>query len=170
MIQPQLTAYHFSGPPEPVLLDVQSILPERILLLDAYFYVVIFHGQTVATWRKAGYHTQAEHAAFAQLLLAPQAEAKEILTRRFPVPRLVDCDHQGSQVGRWRVLRGSGGEPMGGTLGGFASPWERAGTGTASARAARGGTLWGAAGLGGAWVALEKGWRQAAIAQSNQGG
>ena len=98
MIQPQLTAYHFSGPPEPVLLDVQSILPERILLLDAYFYVVIFHGQTVATWRKSGYHTQPEHAAFAQLLLAPQQEAKEILTRRFPVPRLVDCDYQGSQV------------------------------------------------------------------------
>ena len=98
MIQPQLTAYHFSGPPEPVLLDVQSILPERILLLDAYFYVVIFHGQTVATWRKAGYHNQPEHAAFAQLLQAPQQEAKEILTRRFPVPRLVDCDYQGSQA------------------------------------------------------------------------
>ncbi len=38
MIQPTLTAYHFEGPPEPVLLDVQSILPERILLLDAFFY------------------------------------------------------------------------------------------------------------------------------------
>jgi hypothetical protein len=38
MIQPQLTAYHFNGPPEPVLLDVQSVLPERILLLDAFFY------------------------------------------------------------------------------------------------------------------------------------
>lgn len=98
MIQPQLTAYHFNGPPEPVLLDVQSILPERILLLDAYFYIVIFHGQTIATWRKAGYHTQAEHAAFAQLLQAPQDEAKEIMVRRFPAPRLVDCDYQGSQV------------------------------------------------------------------------
>ena len=40
MIQPQLTAYHFAGPPEPVLLDVQSILPDRILLMDAYFYGV----------------------------------------------------------------------------------------------------------------------------------
>ena len=74
MIQPQLTAYHFNGPPEPVLLDVQSILPERILLLDAYFYIVIFHGQTVATWRKAGYHMQEEHAAFAQLLQVCRAE------------------------------------------------------------------------------------------------
>ncbi|GAX77443.1 hypothetical protein CEUSTIGMA_g4888.t1, partial [Chlamydomonas eustigma] len=98
MIQPQLTAYHFNGPPEPVLLDVQSILPERILLMDAYFYVVIFHGQTMAAWKKAGYHLQQEHAAFAQLLQAPQEEAKDILMRRFPLPRLVDCDYQGSQA------------------------------------------------------------------------
>ena len=69
MIQPQLTAYHFNGPPEPVLLDVSSILPERILLLDAFFYIVIFHGTTIAQWRKAEYHLQQEHAAFAQLLL-----------------------------------------------------------------------------------------------------
>ena len=70
MIQPQLTAYTFNGPPEPVLLDVQSILPERILLLDAYFYIVIFHGQTVASWRKLGYQHQPEHAAFAAVLQA----------------------------------------------------------------------------------------------------
>jgi hypothetical protein len=42
MIQPQLTSYHFAGPPEPVLLDVQSIMPDRILLLDAYFYGACF--------------------------------------------------------------------------------------------------------------------------------
>lgn len=122
MIQPQLTSYHFAGPPEPVLLDVQSIMPDRILMLDAYFYgacvgllhitttfhhvlapmrtsmtrnhpfncctqssnsdlisthssrmphtytVVVFHGTTIALWRKSNYHLQPEHAAFAQLL------------------------------------------------------------------------------------------------------
>lgn len=61
-----------AGPPEPVLLDVSSITPDRILLLDAYFYVVVFHGSTVAQWRKAGYQDQPEHAAFKQLLQAPQ--------------------------------------------------------------------------------------------------
>ncbi len=55
MFQPQLVSYSFSGV-EPALLDVSSIQPERILLLDAYFYVVIFHGTTVAQWRKEGYH------------------------------------------------------------------------------------------------------------------
>lgn len=99
MLQPTLYAYSFNlAAPEPVLLDVTSISPDRILLLDAYFYVVVFHGSTVAQWRKAGYQNQPEHAAFKALLDAPQAEAAGILHRRFPVPRLTDCDQNGSQA------------------------------------------------------------------------
>jgi hypothetical protein len=51
-----------------VLLDVASIAPDRILLLDSYFYVVVFHGTSIAQWRKEGYHLQPEHAGFKQLL------------------------------------------------------------------------------------------------------
>ena len=51
-----------------VLLDVASISPDRILLLDSYFYVVVFHGTSIAQWRKEGYHLQPEHAGFKQLL------------------------------------------------------------------------------------------------------
>lgn len=36
--------------------------------------------------------------AFAQLLQAPQDDAKMIIKDRFPVPRLVICDQHGSQV------------------------------------------------------------------------
>ena len=43
-----------------------------VLVLDAYFSVVVFHGTTVAQWRKANYQDQPEHAAFAQLLAAPK--------------------------------------------------------------------------------------------------
>ena len=68
MLQPTLYAFAFNAAPEPVLLDVSSIAPDRILLLDAYFYIVVFHGSTVAQWRKAGYQDQPEHAAFKQLL------------------------------------------------------------------------------------------------------
>lgn len=42
---------------------------------------------------------QPEHEAFKQLLAAPQDEAKSITRRRFPVPKIVDCDQNGSQVG-----------------------------------------------------------------------
>eukprot|EP00850_Spirogloea_muscicola_P001226 SM000004S15096 [mRNA] locus=s4:1232983:1238730:+ [translate_table: standard] len=98
MIQPTLLSYSFSGEPEPALLDVASIASDRILLLDAYFSVVIFHGHTIAQWRIAQYHLQQEHQAFAQLLQAPQQDAAEIIKSRFPVPRLVDCDQNGSQA------------------------------------------------------------------------
>ena len=45
MIQPLLYAYTFNGPPEPVLLDTSSIQPDRILLMDTFFQLLIFHGE-----------------------------------------------------------------------------------------------------------------------------
>mmetsp|Transcript_1673 Transcript_1673/g.3733 ORF Transcript_1673/g.3733 Transcript_1673/m.3733 type:complete len:774 (+) Transcript_1673:53-2374(+) len=98
MLQPTLTSYSFNGPPEPALLDVASIVADKILLLDAYFQVVVFHGSTIAQWRKAEYQKRPEHAAFSQLLQTPMADAQEIIKGRFPVPRLVDCDQHGSQA------------------------------------------------------------------------
>ncbi|GKV06203.1 hypothetical protein SLEP1_g18117 [Rubroshorea leprosula] len=98
MIQPSLISYSFHSGPEPALLDVAAIAADRILLLDAYFTVVIFHGSTIAQWRKAGYHNQSEHQAFAQLLQAPRDDADAIIKERFPVPRLVICDQHGSQA------------------------------------------------------------------------
>ncbi|PHT82418.1 hypothetical protein T459_15433 [Capsicum annuum] len=98
MIQPTLTAFSFNSLPSPALLDVASIAADRILLLDAYFSVVIFHGMTIAQWRNMGYQKQPEHQAFAQLLQVPHDEAQTIIRERFPVPRLVVCDQHGSQA------------------------------------------------------------------------
>lgn len=56
--------------PVQVLLDVGSIQPDRVLLLDSYFYVVVFHGTTIAAWRKAEYHLLPEQVALKQLLEA----------------------------------------------------------------------------------------------------
>ncbi|KAI3904405.1 hypothetical protein MKW98_014585 [Papaver atlanticum] len=98
MIQPSLISYSFQSGPEPALLDVAAIAADRILLLDSYFTVVIFHGATVAMWRKAGYQHQQEHEVFAQLLKAPHDDADATIKERFPVPRLVVCDQHGSQA------------------------------------------------------------------------
>ncbi|KAI4370428.1 hypothetical protein MLD38_018782 [Melastoma candidum] len=98
MIQPSLISYSFDSIPAPALLDVSSIAADRILLLDSYFSVVIFHGMTIAQWRNMGYQNQPEHQAFAQLLQAPHDEAHMIIQGRFPVPRLVVCDQHGSQA------------------------------------------------------------------------
>uniref|UniRef100_A0A3B3R9S3 Protein transport protein SEC23 n=1 Tax=Paramormyrops kingsleyae TaxID=1676925 RepID=A0A3B3R9S3_9TELE len=98
MIQPILYAYSFNGPPEPVLLDSSSILPDRILLMDTFFQILIYHGETVAQWRKAGYQEMAEYENFRHLLQAPVDDAQEILHSRFPMPRYIDTEHGGSQA------------------------------------------------------------------------
>lgn len=98
MIQPTLMSYGFGGPPVPVLLDSISIKPDVILLLDTFFYVLIFHGETIAAWRQAGFHEQPNYENFKVLLETPKVDAQELLVDRFPVPRYVDCDHGGSQA------------------------------------------------------------------------
>ncbi|GAB4851863.1 Protein transport protein S23 E [Ancistrocladus abbreviatus] len=98
MIQPSLISYSFNSPPSPALLDVASIAADRILLLDTYFSVVIFHGMTIAQWRNMGYQNDPQHQLFAQLLQAPHDDAQVIIRERFPVPRLVVCDQHGSQA------------------------------------------------------------------------
>ena len=70
MIQPTLISYTFDVPPVPVLLDSISIKPDVILLLDTFFHILIFHGETVTQWRKAGYQEQEGYEIFKELLEA----------------------------------------------------------------------------------------------------
>ncbi|XP_075242977.1 protein transport protein Sec23A-like [Convolutriloba macropyga] len=97
MIQPLLYAYSFQGP-EPVLLDSTSIKPDRILLMDTFFQVVIYHGETIAKWVQFGYQNMPEFANLRQLLQAPVDDAHEIIANRFPLPRFVQTEHEGSQA------------------------------------------------------------------------
>jgi protein transport protein SEC23 len=98
MVQPTLFSYGFEGPPLAVLLDVSSLSPDRILVLDTYFYVVVHTGTTVAQWRSQGYQDLPEHAAFKALLEAPMEKAKGIINKRLPAPILKVCDQGGSQA------------------------------------------------------------------------
>jgi len=97
MIQPTLDAYSFNGPPVPVLLTSTTIQPDIILLLDTFFRVIIWHGETIASWRKAGYHSDPKHENFKLLLQAPKDDVQLLLKKRFPAPRYVECDqHSGA--------------------------------------------------------------------------
>lgn len=98
MIQPILYSYSFNGPPEPVLLDTSSIQPDRILLMDTFFQILIYHGETIAQWRSLKYQDMPEYENFKQLLQAPVDDAQEILQTRFPMPRYIDTEHGGSQA------------------------------------------------------------------------
>jgi len=99
MIQPALDAYAFqSEEPQPALLSLSSVLPDRILLLDTFFHVVVFSGDTIAAWRKAGYQDQVGYENFKQLLEAPAEDANNTLLNRFPMPMYVVCDQGNSQA------------------------------------------------------------------------
>ncbi|KAI9293175.1 hypothetical protein K502DRAFT_325453 [Neoconidiobolus thromboides FSU 785] len=98
MIQPTLTSYAFDADPEPVLLDSISAKPDVILLLDTFFHILIWHGENLAQWRKAGYHEQEGYENFKELLEVPKADAQELLSARFPIPRYIVCDQHGSQA------------------------------------------------------------------------
>ncbi|MBE3047718.1 hypothetical protein IMZ48_35460 [Candidatus Bathyarchaeota archaeon] len=78
MIQPTLDSYTFDQVEGglPVLLDSTSIQPTHILLLDTFFHILIFHGETIAEWRKAGYQDQEGYENFATLLEQPKEDAK----------------------------------------------------------------------------------------------
>lgn len=77
MIQPTLDSYTFDQDgSQPVLLDSTSIQPTHILLLDTFFHILIFHGETVAEWRKAGYQDQEGYENFASLLEQPKEDAR----------------------------------------------------------------------------------------------
>lgn len=77
MIQPTLDSYTFDQEGSvPVLLDSASIQPTHILLLDTFFQILIFHGETMAQWRKAGYQDQEDYANFKTLLEQPKEDAR----------------------------------------------------------------------------------------------
>lgn len=77
MIQPTLDSYTFDQEGStPVLLDSTSIQPQTILLLDTFFHILIFHGETMAEWRKAGYQDMEGYENFKELLEAPKEDAK----------------------------------------------------------------------------------------------
>ena len=84
MIQPTLMSYGLDTPPEPVLLDSVSIQPMTVLLLDTFFHILIFHGENVASWRKAGYHEQEGYENLVTLLKDPQEDAQVRLLFSFP--------------------------------------------------------------------------------------
>jgi protein transport protein SEC23 len=77
MIQPTLDSYTFDQDGAvPVLLDSTSIQPQTILLLDTFFHILIFHGETMAEWRKAGYQDMEGYENFKELLESPKEDAR----------------------------------------------------------------------------------------------
>jgi protein transport protein SEC23 len=98
MIQPALLSY---SPEEsdyvPVLLEAENMKSDRVLLLDAYFFICIWYGEDVCKWREAGYQDQPEYENIKNMLDNPVDYAQNIIAERMPVPRFVSADYASGQ-------------------------------------------------------------------------
>ena len=74
-----------------MLLDIDSMQDDVVLLLDTFFYICIWKGQTITDWEKAGYHEDENYANLKALLEAPVEDAQYIMQERFPMPRFFIC-------------------------------------------------------------------------------
>lgn len=98
MIQPTLFSYTLAAPvASPVPLDSTSLVPDHVLLMDAFFNVHVLWGATVYEWLKMKYHENPDFAHFKAQVDAPDVDAAEILKRRFPYPRFSKTDVNGSE-------------------------------------------------------------------------
>ena len=60
----------------PVLLDIDSLKNNVILLLDTFFYIVIWTGETIVKWEDAHYQDDPNYENFKVLLDQPVDDAK----------------------------------------------------------------------------------------------
>ncbi|EEP81842.1 60S ribosomal protein L12 [Uncinocarpus reesii 1704] len=77
---------------------VIALSAAHMLLLDTFFHNFIFHDETMAAWRKAGYQDQEGYENFRSVLEQPKEDARELIQDRFPLPRFIICDAGGSQA------------------------------------------------------------------------
>ena len=98
MIQPILLSY---SPDDtdytPVSLEAENMKADRVLLLDAYFFICIWYGEDVCSWREAGYQNEPEYENIKNMLDSPVDYAQNIIMERMPVPRFVSADYNSGQ-------------------------------------------------------------------------
>jgi len=104
MIQPTLIQYNLQGMAQPVLLDMTSLQPNTVLLLDTFFRVLVWNGADICAWRDQGLDKDPQYANIAWALQQPLAEAEILLEERFPTPLLITCD-QDSSLSRFLLAR-----------------------------------------------------------------
>ena len=103
MIQPLLFEYTPENPTaNPVYLDLNSMKNDVVLLLDTFFYVVVWHGIDVVKWREENYQDNPEYENIKMMLDEPQDYAQNIVMERLPTPRFVSCD---SGSGQERLIK-----------------------------------------------------------------
>ena len=98
MIQPALLSYSADkNDYDPVFLEAENMKSDKVLLLDAYFFICIWFGEDVCKWREAGYQDQEGYENIKNMLDSPMDYAQSIISERMPVPRFVSADYGSGQ-------------------------------------------------------------------------
>ena len=98
MIQPALFSYSADeAEAVPVFLEIENMKSDRVLLLDAFFFICIWYGEDVCKWREAGYQDNPEYENVKNMLDSPMEYAQNIIAERMPVPRFVSADYASGQ-------------------------------------------------------------------------
>jgi protein transport protein SEC23 len=117
MIQPILFQYTPENPEaNPVILDVKNMKNDCVLLLDAFFFICVWHGDNVCKWRDEGFHNDPEYENIKQMLEFPQDYAQNLLVQRNPVPRFVCCDSGSGQERLIKFILGANSEASNKTI------------------------------------------------------
>lgn len=115
MIQPALFCYSPEQPESvPVFLEVENMKSDCVLLLDAFFFICIWHGEDVCKWRDAGYQNDPEYENIKIMLESPQDYAQNIISERIPTPRFVSADYG---TGQERLIKSALDPNLGGATG-----------------------------------------------------
>lgn len=94
MFQPALFSYTPEQPESiPVFLEITKMKSDVVLLLDAFFFICIWHGEDVCRWRDAGYQYESDYENIKLMLESPHDYAQKIILERIPTPRFVSADY-----------------------------------------------------------------------------
>eukprot|EP01106_Pelomyxa_sp_JSP_P015303 TRINITY_DN51_c0_g2_i4.p1 TRINITY_DN51_c0_g2~~TRINITY_DN51_c0_g2_i4.p1 ORF type:complete len:326 (-),score=85.53 TRINITY_DN51_c0_g2_i4:68-1045(-) len=92
MIQPTLESYELNSEESvPQVLSAASVVADHVLMLDTFFYVLVWVGHAVAQMLQQGYAQKPEQEAFRKMLSMPSVDAQNLLRDRIPHPRFIEC-------------------------------------------------------------------------------
>lgn len=96
LIKPSLILFHYQGDIQPVELDMASLNPESILVLDSFHKILLWKGKYVADWIKEGLHEKSEYSFFKSIIEESKGYSLSLLDR-VPVPQYKETDEGKSQ-------------------------------------------------------------------------
>lgn len=103
MIHPRLTSFEVDKNPEIVPLDILSVKPDKLLLLDTYFSIVIYYGEEISLRKKAlpkeemAMDNEADRNRYESLFDGSKQYAVKLINNRFPLPRYIIAEAGTSQ-------------------------------------------------------------------------